>query len=439
MTWVDEYLGQGIDYIELAVPLFLLLIALELLVGWLQGRRLYRLHDSITDLSCGILDQVAAIFLKSLLLAAYLALYEHSRLLEMEHFGPRGKWLAAIALFLGVDFCFYWFHRFAHEWAAPWGAHAVHHQSEEFNLAVALRQSATEGCFAWMFYLPLAVMGFPPVWYVAMASINLIYQFWIHTRVIGKLGPLEWVLNTPSHHRVHHGRNPKYLDKNYAGALIVWDRMFGTFYEEEEEPVYGLTKPLRSWNPLWAHVHVWVEMLSDARRAPRWRDKLRIWFMPLGWLPEGLPPKPVAQPVSRRTNVNHQTPLPRGLNVYAFVQFGGALVLSLLVGHWEKTWSVNRLVIPALFIMLTTLNLGGIFERRRWALASELGRTVMVAAAAIAWLFTSVSAEFTTAIALIAAAVGSCLWLWAYRDEFEKNPDEAVVTETHAARPDVQQ
>ena len=179
------------------------------------------------------------------------------------------KWVAAIGLLFGVDFCFYWFHRIAHEYAAPWATHVVHHQSEEYNLAVALRQSAFEGCFAWVFYLPLAVIGFPPIWYVSMKAINLLYQFWIHTEAIDRLGPLEWVMNTPSHHRVHHARNPKYLDKNYAGMFIIWDRMFGTFQPEEEQPVYGITKPLQSWNPLWANLAAWVELFEDAWHAPR--------------------------------------------------------------------------------------------------------------------------------------------------------------------------
>ena len=150
-----------------------------------------------------------------------------------------------------------------------------------------------------------------------MSSFDTLYQFWIHTRLIGKLGPVEWVFNTPSHHRVHHARNPKYLDKNYAGSLIIWDRMFGTFQAEEEEPVYGLVKPLNSWNPLWANLHVWNELFRDAWLAPRWSDKLRIWFMPPGWRPEGLPSNPPPPEVSRETVVPYDTKIPLGLNAYA--------------------------------------------------------------------------------------------------------------------------
>ena len=212
---------------------------------------------------------------------------------------------------------------------APWAGHVVHHSSEDYNLAVALRQGTFQGVFSWVFYLPLAILGYPPAWFAAMASFDTLYQFWIHTRAIGKLGPLELVFNTPSHHRVHHARNPKYLDKNYAGTLIIWDRMFGTFQPEEEEPVYGLTKPLNSWNPLWANLHVSRDLFNDAWLAPRMVDKLRIWFMPPGWRPEGLAPNPVVPEVTRQTVIPYDTDLPRGLNVYVLCHFVGTLLLAV--------------------------------------------------------------------------------------------------------------
>ena len=309
-TLVDTILGSGINYVTLAVPFFFLLIGLELVAGLVQHKKLYRFNDSVNDLSCGIVDQILNVFLHVALLASYIFLFEHFRLFDIAEAPPAAKWVAAIGLLFGVDFCFYWFHRIAHEYAAPWATHVVHHQSEEYNLAVALRQRALESCFAWVFYLPLAVIGFPPIWFVAMKGINLVYQFWIHTEAIDRLGPLEWVMNTPSHHRVHHARNPKYLDKNYAGMFIIWDRMFGTFQLEEEQPVYGITKPLHSWNPLWANLQSWTDLAHDAWHAPRWRDKIKIWFMPLGWTPPGLMPRPRAQEVTRTSVRKYDPPLP---------------------------------------------------------------------------------------------------------------------------------
>ena len=292
-TFIDRALGSDIPYITYAVPFFFLLIGVELAVALWERKDYYRLHDSINDLSCGSTEQIIGIFLKGVLFAGYqgtyaLAIRKGINVVDVQGYSAGGKWAAAIVLFLGVDCAYYWFHRIAHEYNAPWAGHVVHHSSEDYNLAVALRQGAFQGLFSWVFYLPLALLGFPPSWFAAVMSFNLLYQFWIHTRTIKTLGPVEWVFNTPSHHRVHHARNPKYLDKNYAGTLIIWDRMFGTFQAEEEEPVFGLTKPLDSWNPLWANLHVWRDLSRDAWLAPRWIDKVRIWFMPQGWRPEGL-------------------------------------------------------------------------------------------------------------------------------------------------------
>jgi sterol desaturase/sphingolipid hydroxylase (fatty acid hydroxylase superfamily) len=254
-----------LNYIVLAIPVFLLLILLELVITRLQEKDYYRLSDSISDLGCGILQQLLELLVKTGLFAGYLFLYGRYRLFDMAS-ASVAVW---IACFLGVDFLYYWFHRTSHEVNAFWAAHIVHHQSEEFNLSVALRQGAFQGTFSWIFYLPLAILGFPPLMFLSVTSVNTLYQFWIHTRVIGRLGPLEGVLNTPSNHRVHHGRDPKYIDRNHGGTLIVWDRLFGTYQAEEEEPVYGITKPLASWNPVWANLHYWAELLRSAPHAPR--------------------------------------------------------------------------------------------------------------------------------------------------------------------------
>ncbi len=383
-TFIDRALGDGIPYITYAVPVFFLLIGIELLVALREQKRCYRLHDSINDLSCGITEQLVGAFLKGLLLAGYIGTYSFAtrhavNLVDIASYSAGGKWLAALLLFLGVDCAYYWFHRIAHEYNGAWAGHVVHHSSEEYNLAVALRQGTFQALFSWVFCLPLALVGFPPVWFVTMSSFDTLYQFWIHTRTIGKLGPLEWVLNTPSHHRVHHGRNPKYLDKNYAGVLIVWDRMFGTFQAEEEEPVYGLTKPLNSWNPLWANLHVWHDLFRDAWLAPRWRDKLRIWFMPPGWRPEGLPANPPAAEVSRESVVSYDTQAPRGLNVYGFVHFVAALVLAFGLMAIGASLSVGQRILLSGLALWALVTIGGIFERRRWALPAEILRLPVTA------------------------------------------------------------
>lgn len=423
LTFIDRALGSNIPYITYAVPVFFLLMGVELVVALVQHKHCYRFHDSINDLSCGMTEQLVGIFLKGLLFAGYLGTYSYAtrtgiNLVDVQSYTPGGKWLAAIVLFLGVDCAYYWFHRIAHQYNAPWAGHVVHHSSEDYNLAVALRQGTFQGLFSWVFYLPLALLGYPPSWFAAMSSFDTLYQFWIHTRTIGRLGPLEWVLNTPSHHRVHHARNPKYLDKNYAGTLIIWDRMFGTFQAEEEEPVYGLTKPLNSWNPLWANLHVWHDLFRDAWLAPRWIDKIRIWIMPQGWRPEGLPPNPVPPEVTRRTVIRYDTKLPRALNVYALLHFVAALLLAVGLLVAGKSLRPHELVVLAALVLWAVLNIGGIFDHRRWALPSELVR-LPATAAVLATLLADGSWRVPAQASLALAVAALWLFLLTYRREFD--------------------
>jgi len=190
------------------------------------------------------------------------------------------------AALLGDDFCYYWYHRLHHEVRFMWAGHVVHHSSRHFNLATALRQPWST-FMGPLFYAPLPLLGFDPLLLVTVHSVNLLYQFWIHTELIDRLGPLEWIFNTPSHHRVHHGRNVRYLDRNHGGILIVWDRLFGTFEPEREAVDYGLTKNLTSFSPWEIFAHEWRAMWRDTRDAASWRDALRVWLLPPGWSRDG--------------------------------------------------------------------------------------------------------------------------------------------------------
>ena len=214
-------------------------------------------------------------------------------------FGALVKWLGVpqwsmdsawqwVAAFVAYDFCYYWKHRFGHEWRIMWASHIAHHQSEEFNLSTALRQTGTD-YIGFVFYIPLYLAGVPAAAVITVGSLNLIYQFWVHTEHIRRLGPLEWIFVTPSNHRVHHARNPEYIDRNYGGVFILWDRLFGTFKDERADMpcVYGITTGLKSWNPLWANLHFWADTAKLAWRTRSWGDKLRIWFKPPGWVPRG--------------------------------------------------------------------------------------------------------------------------------------------------------
>jgi len=394
------------NYVVLAVPVFFLLIGLELVIARLQEKDYYSLSDSVADLGCGLVQQLVDVALKTFLFAGYLFLYGQWRLFEI----PPHSVAAWIGCLLGVDFLYYWFHRKSHEVNAFWAAHVVHHQSEEYNLAVALRQGAFQGAFSWVFYLPLAVIGFPPLMFLAVSSVDTLYQFWIHTRAIGKLGPLEWILNTPSHHRVHHGRNPKYIDRNHAGMFIIWDRMFGTFVPEQEEPVYGITTPLRSWNPVWANLHYWVDLFGKARRAARPADKVRLFLARPGWHPEDLggfqaPPEVDPARVEKFT-----TPAPVALKAYVFVQFVITLAVGTVFLFRQGTWPASTRWMTAAFIVASLVAGGGLLERRRWAIPVEVAR--LAAAVPLVHAADVLHASWMPAAVTATAALAVSAWLW---------------------------
>jgi sterol desaturase/sphingolipid hydroxylase (fatty acid hydroxylase superfamily) len=371
-----------VSYIVLAIPVFFLLIAVELLVTWLQEKDYYRLDDSTSDLACGIVDQLLEVFAKTALFAAYLSLYERARVATLPP-SSSGVWLAC---FLGVDFLYYWFHRKSHELNAFWAAHVVHHQSEEYNLTVALRQGAFQGFFSWIFYLPLALLGFPPLVFLTVSSFNTLYQFWIHTRTIGRLGPLEWVLNTPSNHRVHHGRNPKYIDRNHGGSLIVWDRLFGTYQREEEEPVYGITTPLRSWNPLWANLSHWAYLFGKIRQAASAPDKLRFFVKPPGWQPAAMGGFQLAPEVDRASYRKFETPVSRPRALYVLLQFLAVLVASALLLNAQDRIPRAALAAASALIVWSLVTFAAILEGRRWAAGGEILRAATLVLLAVVYV-----------------------------------------------------
>lgn len=358
-----------IDYIALSIPIFFLLIGIELLFGFLQNKKLYRFNDALTNINLGTGSQIVGLMVKGFFFLAYLYLYEH-RVYTFEN-----SWLTWLLLFLGVDFFYYWFHRMSHEVNALWAAHIVHHQSEDYNLSVALRQSWFQGWFSWVFYLPLAVVGFDPIMFVAMNSFNTLYQFWIHTTTIRSLGPLEWVFNTPSHHRVHHGSNPKYIDKNHAGSLIIWDRFFGTFQKEEEEVIYGITKPLNSWNPIWANFHYWQE-LWDMAKSSRGFDKVRVFLKPPGWQPAYLGGFQAPEEIDLTTYKKYDYDGLRQDHVYVFFMFLLALGLATAVLFLKSSIEIIPLYATMFYLLVMLGITGGLMENRAWLIPAEYARII---------------------------------------------------------------
>jgi alkylglycerol monooxygenase len=345
----------NINPIVLSIPVFFILIGIELLVERFTHQKLYRLQDSIANISCGITSQLSGLFLSIFGIGIYQLLFEKFAIFTLE----RTTWWYWIALILLVDFAYYWAHRMSHEVNLFWGGHVVHHQSEEYNLSVALRQSSLQVIWTFAFNLPIALLGFQTLDFVLVAAFNTLYQFWIHTETIGKLPRwIELIFNTPSHHRVHHGRNPKYIDRNHAGSLIIWDRMFGTFQAEEEKPTYGITKPLKSY----------------LKRIPPMRDKLKYLFMKPGWLPDylgGYRPAPEVDPVTFK---KYDTPSPLSLNLYVLFHYliclGGT---ALFLFNAEK-FSLAEQGFITVLITITVVNCGVLFEQRKWIRWSEWAR-----------------------------------------------------------------
>ncbi len=274
-----------LDPVTLATPFFILAVILEIVLGKLgKARAHYEGRDTLVSLSLGLGSTLAGLLTAGVVFAATLWVYQH-RLFTI----PMSAWWAWAAIFVLEDLTYYWFHRLSHERRFWWASHVNHHSSQHYNLSTALRQTWTGGLNgSWLLWLPLAFLGFPPPMIAIEKSISLVYQFWIHTEAVRRLpGPLEAVFNTPSHHRVHHARNPRYLDSNYAGILIVWDRMFGTFVAEDEPPRYGIVKNLGDFNIVRAAFHEWASIGQDLWRARSPREAAGYLFGPPGWSPDG--------------------------------------------------------------------------------------------------------------------------------------------------------
>ena len=266
-----------------AIPVFALMILSEYAYGLYSGRNTYRINDAISNLSQGILSQITLVFTGVFQIGIYTWAYDKFSLYQGNDWNSWYGWISAILLF---DFCGYWHHRYSHETGILWAAHSVHHQSQDFNFSTALRQESAYPVLGWIFYLPLAVIGIPPGIFALSGLAVLLYQVWIHTELVGKLGWFDRIFSSPSNHRVHHAVNDSYIDRNYGGMLIVWDRIFGTFKEETEEKcIYGTRPQLESWDPVWANLAVYWKLLRDAWKTESWADTLKIWIMPPGWRP----------------------------------------------------------------------------------------------------------------------------------------------------------
>lgn len=415
--------------IALSIPFFFLLIAIELFALRKNPDRRYRLHDSISSLSCGVGQQVLGIFLHLVFpLVPYAFVFSRYRLATIE-----ASPLTWVLVILAVDLGYWTYHWASHRVNFLWAMHVVHHQSEEYNLSTALRQSWFTGAISWVFYLPLALAGFPPAMFVTAYTLDIVYQFWIHTRAVGKLGPLEWFLNTPSHHRVHHGIDPKYIDKNYAGIFILWDRLFRTFRVEDTEPVYGIVGPLASWNPFWANIEPWVKLWKRSGATRRVQDRLYYWIAPPEWRPADQGGPVTCPEITRATQEKYDTRAPRVVNAYVIAGFAlvaGATTAQLVVSG-ELAWFENAAIVGLILVSLAVW--AGLEERRAWAVPVEIAKLAGAVGLA-AWLLRDHPLRIPgiAGAAVLAVALGAWL-LRCGRANAESSPGSAASSPLPAA------
>lgn len=381
---------MDLNPIVLSIPVFFILIGVELLAERITNRKLYRLPDAIANLSCGITSQLSGLFLKIFAIGVYEVLHHNFNLFTWER-----NWFYWLMLFLLADLAYYWAHRKSHEINLFWGGHVVHHQSEDYNLSVALRQSSLQVIWTFAFSLPLAFLGFRTLDFALMSAFITLYQFWIHTETINKMGWFEHIFNTPSHHRVHHGRDPKYIDKNHAGTLIIWDKLFGTFQQEEERPTYGITKPINSWNAVFANFSHYADMGKDLKRITNWWDKLKYIVAKPGWLPDYLGGYRAAPEVDKAHYQKYETDTTLSLSLYVLFQFTVCLIGTAWFLFKQDRFTLGEKAVITIVISFTVVTCGVLFENRAWVRWAEWFRVI----------------SYPVALALLTYLMGWPVWL----------------------------
>jgi alkylglycerol monooxygenase len=359
------------DPIVFAIPIFFATIGLEAWIAKRRGLSLYDVADALTSISIGMLSLIASSFSKILTLGIYIIAFDYLSVFEWS-LDSIPAWVLALLLY---DFLYYWFHRCSHEIDLLWGAHVVHHSSEYLNFSTALRQSTTSSLFSWAFYLPMAIAGVPPTMFIIVAVINLLYQYVPHTQLIGKLGWVDKVFVTPSNHRVHHGVNDYCIDKNFGGMLVLWDRLFGTFAEErDDEPiVYGASKPLASYNPLWAHLQLYADLWHQSKKTRDFSSKLKIW------LARHVAP---ARTSLRRFNAeNHKRYNPHTLRWLRWYNLANFAFLVFVTEYYLANVDGFRLTESigwSLFLLMSAMSMGAMLENKAWGRWLEQVRLIIM-------------------------------------------------------------
>jgi sterol desaturase/sphingolipid hydroxylase (fatty acid hydroxylase superfamily) len=346
--------------ITFAIPVFMLLILIEYCYGVYKGKSNYRLNDTFTSLSIGMISRYPTMLNLGMqsLIFVYISKYFNVGLLSVKN--PI-TWIIAFLLY---DLSYYWMHRMHHEIKILWATHSVHHHGEEFNLSTALRQTSTGWLWKWVFYLPMIFLGVPGEVFITVAGINLVYQFWVHTEHIGHLGFLEKIFITPMNHGIHHAKNKEYIDANYGGVFIIWDRMFGTYIPRDPEikPIYGTVSALKSWNPLWANFQIFTAMFKDSIKTKKLSDKIKVWFSKTSWRPDDC----IEEKDSNDFYLKYNPEISSDIKIFSFLQliFTGTVSTSVLFFLSQITY--NEIFIYAIAITALSSMTGLLLEGKKY-------------------------------------------------------------------------
>jgi alkylglycerol monooxygenase len=388
-------------------PFALGFMMLEIGLAWYYKKELITFQESIANFGTALGNQTTNVLVATGVYVVYGYLWEHFRLID----NLPMNWFTYLLLFLGVDFIFYWVHRWGHHINIMWAAHSPHHSAEEMNFFVALRASVTQRLFSFFFFFPLTIIGFKPTDIYMITGIHLFQAFLHHTELIKKLWwGIEAIFTTPSHHRVHHGVNFRYLDKNFGEFLIIWDKIFGTFEEESEKVIYGMYSHPQSWNPININFHYYKILWKDAVDAPYFWDKIRLWFMPLGWRPRGLPEKLMLVETTLQNQVKFQTTMFPQTKPYLIIHAVLGILLMMMVIKSNSVWDTQERWIGAFLLWYQIINWSGILESKSWLFMSEMIR-IPLTLMCVLWFS---ALDFPFNLGLISVAILSMLWTIKY-------------------------
>jgi len=357
--------------ITFAVPVFFLMIIIEYCYGRFVGKDTYRLNDTFTSISLGMISRYPTMLNLGVqsLIFVYIGKYLNVGLLSMKN--P----LTWIVAFLLYDLSYYWMHRMHHEIKILWATHSVHHHGEDYNLATALRQTSTGWLWKWIFYMPMIILGVPGEVFVTVAGINLVYQFWVHTEHIGHLGFLEKIFITPMNHGIHHAKNKEYIDANYGGVFIIWDRMFGTYTARlaDVTPVYGTVSALKSFNPIWANTQVYTNMIKDTIKTKKLSDKIKIWYSRTYWRPEDC----IEEKDPKEFYVKYDPIITSDIKVFSFFQMLFTIIVSGSVLFFLAQFSYNEIIAFAVSITLLSSLTATLLQGKRYMYAAIVGFSIL--------------------------------------------------------------